>query len=101
MRYEYHVIPAPEKGVKAKGARSTEARYAAALTEVLNTQAAEGWDFVRAEILPSTERQGLTGSKTTYVNLLVFRRVATEGTPQDPPSLTGEALRLIEQESPD
>ncbi|WP_138466839.1 DUF4177 domain-containing protein [Poseidonocella sp. HB161398] len=76
MTYEYHVIPAPERGQKAKGAKTPDARYAAALAEVLNAEAAAGWEFQRAEVLPCQEKQGLTGSKTVYVNVLVFRRPA-------------------------
>ena len=36
--------------------------------------AAEGWDYVRAETLPTEERSGLTGRSTLYHNVLVFRR---------------------------
>ena len=74
MAFEYHVIPAPAKGRKARGAGSPDARYALALAEALNDEARNGWEFVRAEVLPSQEKQGLTGSRTVYVNVLVFRR---------------------------
>ncbi len=94
--FEYRVIPAPASGRKAKGAKSADARYAAALSDVLNAEAAEGWEFVRAEVLPCAERQGLTGSRTVYVNVLVFRRVAAE-----PDPVTGEAVRLIGQAAPE
>lgn len=36
--------------------------------------AAEGWEYVRAETLPSEERSGLAGRNTVYHNVLVFRR---------------------------
>ncbi|MBE3639839.1 DUF4177 domain-containing protein [Mangrovicoccus algicola] len=74
MSYEYQVIPAPERGQKARGAKTPDARYAAALAQVLNEEAAQGWEFQRAEVLPSQEKQGLTGTRTVYVNVLVFRR---------------------------
>jgi hypothetical protein len=35
----------------------------------------EGWEYQRAETLPSVERSGLTGSSTEWRNILVFRRV--------------------------
>ncbi|MEP4197411.1 MAG: DUF4177 domain-containing protein [Aliishimia sp.] len=73
-RYEYSVIPAPSKGVKAKGVRSTEARFAHGLQELMNQMGAEGWEYQRAETLPSTERAGLTGSTTQWRHVLVFRR---------------------------
>jgi hypothetical protein len=36
--------------------------------------AAEGWEYVRAESLPCTERRGLTGRVETTQHVLVFRR---------------------------
>lgn len=74
-RYEYKVVPAPLKGLKARGVRSAEGRFANALEEAMNTMGSDGWEYQRAETLPSVERSGLTGSTTTYRNMLVFRRV--------------------------
>lgn len=73
--YEFKVVPAPDKGEKAKGAKGTRERFAATLEALMNTLGREGWDYVRADVLPCEERSGLTGSTTTYHNLLVFRRI--------------------------
>ncbi len=73
-RYEYKVIPAPLKGQKAKGVRSTQARFANAVEIVMNEQAAEGWEYQRTDTLPCEERQGLRARVTVFQNLLVFRR---------------------------
>lgn len=72
--YEYKVVPAPVKGLKARGVRSAEGRFANALEETMNKMGSDGWEYQRAETLPSVERSGLTGSTTTYRNMLVFRR---------------------------
>lgn len=74
QRFQYKVVPAPRRGEKAKGAKTTEERFAVALTQVMNALGAEGWDYVRADTLPCDERAGLTGVKTSYQNMLVFRR---------------------------
>ena len=74
QRFEYKVIPAPRRGEKAKGVRSTPDRFAVALTSLMNALGRDGWDYVRADALPCDERVGLTGSKTTFLNMLVFRR---------------------------
>lgn len=74
LRYEYKVIPAPRRGEKARGVKTTEDRFALALTGVMNTLGAEGWEYIRADTLPVDERSGLTGTKTSFQNLLVFRR---------------------------
>lgn len=84
QRYEYRVMPAPRKAEKVKGARTTEERFAAALTGVMNDLGAQGWEYLRADTLPCEERTGLTGSKTTFQTLLVFRRPVPEPEPERP-----------------
>lgn len=74
MRYEFKVVPAPRRGEKARGVKTTEDRFALALTLMMNDLGRDGWDYVRADTLPVDERSGLTGTKTSYHNMLVFRR---------------------------
>jgi hypothetical protein len=74
-RYEYKVVPAPQKGLKAKGVRTAEARFSNALETFMNVMAEDGWDYQRAETLPSLERSGLTSTTTEWRNVLVFRRL--------------------------
>jgi hypothetical protein len=74
QRFEFKVIPAPKRGEKARGVKTTEDRFALALTNLMNQLGAEGWDYVRADSLPCEERTGFTGTKTTFQNVLVFRR---------------------------
>ncbi|MGR3466351.1 MAG: DUF4177 domain-containing protein [Shimia sp.] len=73
-KYEFKVVPAPQKAERIKGVKGTQARFALSLETVMNEMGAEGWDYVRTDTLPVEERQGLTGKTTTYQNLLVFRR---------------------------
>lgn len=77
-KYEYKVVPAPAKGLKARGVRGHEARFAYALQDLMNRMGADGWEYQRAETLPSEERHGLTTVTTTYRNVLVFRRLASD-----------------------
>ena len=74
-QYEYKVIPAPQRAEKAKGVKGVDARFARTIETVMNDMARDGWEFQRAELLPNEERSGLTGTTTTWRNLLVFRRV--------------------------
>ncbi len=78
-RYEYRVIAAPQRGEKAHGLKTTGERFAQALMTTMNALGAEGWDYVRADTLPCDERSGLTGTKTTFQNMLVFRRELAAG----------------------
>jgi hypothetical protein len=74
QRFEFKVVPAPKRGEKLRSVKTTEDRFALTLTQLMNSLGAEGWDYVRADTLPCDERAGLTGTKTTYQNMLVFRR---------------------------
>jgi len=109
QRFEYRVVPAPRRGEKARGVKSTEDRFALALTNLMNTLGADGWDYVRADVLPCDERVGLTGSKTTFQNMLVFRRMVdgAAAAPEAPqPAIATEEpavpfLRAARQEARD
>ena len=72
--FEYTAIPAPIRSEKAKSAKTPAERYALTLTDEINRMAADGWEYLRAETLPSEERSGLTGRTTLFHNLLIFRR---------------------------
>lgn len=94
-KFEYKAIPAPNTGTKAKGVKTTEDRFALSLTEALNEMSMEGWEYVRAETLPCTERKGLTGSQQTYQNILIFRRLETSALPLD--RVNTRPLHMVEE----
>jgi len=72
--FEYKVVPAPMRGLKAKGIKGTPARFANALQLVMNDLGAQGWEYQRTDTLPVEERFGLTKKSTSFQNMLVFRR---------------------------
>ena len=74
QHYEYKVIAAPRRGEKAPGVKSTPDRFAVAMSRLMNVLGAEGWDYLRADTLPVDERVGLTGTRTSFQTMLVFRR---------------------------
>lgn len=82
-KFEYKAVPAPTTGTKAKKVKTTEDRFALSMTETLNEMAEDGWEYVRAETLPCTERKGLTGTQQTYQNILIFRRLEAAALPLD------------------
>ncbi|APE43077.1 hypothetical protein BOO69_06345 [Sulfitobacter alexandrii] len=86
-RYEYKVVPAPSKGLKGKGVKGAEARFSYALQELMNGLAGYGWEYQRAETLPSIERSGLTSTTTEWRNVLVFRRLREDDTADFAPEL--------------
>ncbi len=72
--FEYKILLAPKKGVKAKGIKGVEAQFANALMSVMNELGAQGWEYQRCDTLPLEQRSGLRGRSTTFENMLVFRR---------------------------
>ena len=104
-RYTYKVIPAPAKGRKAPGIKGAEARFAHGLEEAMNEMAAQGWEYLRADILPSEERHGLTSTHTVYRSVLVFRRAADMAEAEPParpaPPLTATAPGEAEPAAPE
>ena len=88
--HEYRVVPAPRRGVKAKGARTPEERFARAVEAEMNRMATEGWEFVRSDTLPSEQKPGwFSRPVTVSQTLLVFRRALAEAqaprAPMPPP----------------
>jgi len=100
--WEYKVVPAPTKGVKGRGVKGPEGRFANALQGLMNEMGATGWEYQRAETLPSTERSGLTGSTTEWRNVLVFRRAVAEPLDDFEPELLPppEAAQIIAEDKP-
>lgn len=86
--FEFKVIPAPRRGEKVRGVKTTEERFALVLTGLMNEMGREGWDYVRADTLPVDERSGLTGTKTSFHNMLVFRRIMEADAALPKPSAT-------------
>jgi hypothetical protein len=97
-RYEYKLVPAPEKATKHKGLKGA-ANFAATLTDLMNDLGAEGWAYLRADILPEEVRTGLTSRSTTYRNLLVFQRELPDETP--PPRARRKPVVAPPEDDPD
>ncbi|MEM8789730.1 MAG: DUF4177 domain-containing protein [Pseudomonadota bacterium] len=107
--YEYKAVTAPRRAKRAKGARTPADRFARTLTETINAEAAEGWEYLRADTLPVDEKQGMLGKATeVFQSVLIFRRSAgaqganvtdlrplraEAATVNDPPMNLGPAVR--------
>ena len=109
MSYEYKVVPAPVRGLKGKGLKTAEDRFAFALETTMNELAADGWEYIRADTLPCEQREGIMSKTTVFQNMLVFRRekkaaVAAPAIraepPVAPPPLKSGQARLAERGLP-
>lgn len=71
---EYKVVPAPSRAQKAKGLKTTAERFARALAERINAEAAGGWQFLRTETLPCEERRRFGKPRETTQVMMIFAR---------------------------
>ena len=75
QNFEYKVVAAPRQAKRAKGAKTPADRFARTLAEAINAEAAEGWEYMRADTLPMDEKKSMLGSATeVFQTVLVFRR---------------------------
>ena len=101
MTYEYKVVPAPMRGVKAPGVKTNEDRFALALETAINEAASEGWEYIRADTLPCEQRDGLISKTTVYQNMLVFRRAKpASGAPKMKPQRQAPAAPSVTPPAP-
>ena len=109
--FEYRIVPSPRRAKRAKGARTPQDRFARTLTEVINAEAAEGWEYLRADTLPVDEKKSMLSTATeVYQTVLVFRRViapvaqpAPADTPRparEEPSMSREKVETSEPQVP-
>jgi len=83
--FEYTLLPVPAPSKKAKGRKTIAERMAHALSEVLNEQAKNRWEFSGQEHFSCDEKSGLLGKeKSVTLTYLVFRReMGLESLPLD------------------
>jgi hypothetical protein len=80
MEYEYQVIPAPKRLKRRKGVTSSVDLLAATLTECINAEAREGWEYVRSEQLSAEEPGGwFRRAALVEETMMVFRRPRRSG----------------------
>lgn len=92
--YEYKTVALPQT-VQAKRKRGmSEADHVAeTLGELIHTEAVDGWEYMRSDILAAGSRGGMFSkeAKVTQYTVLIFRRVQegawpTQATPPRPAS---------------
>ena len=96
--FEYKIVPAPRRGKSGKGIRGNEAKFANALSVVMNELGAAGWEYIRTDTLPAEERRGLVFRSTVQHTMLIFRRPKQAAAPVTHPLL---ARPKREQTPPD
>lgn len=98
--YEYKVVAAPRQAKRMKGARTVADRYARTLSELMNAEAATGWEYLRADTLPVEQRKGFMGATgESFHTVLIFRRA--KGRPAEQHEPTIAEVRPLRAEDPE
>ncbi len=75
MDYEYKCVGAPEKPRKSRRAKTGSQRLAVSMEEVIQEEAVNGWEYMRTDLIPVTEKPGLfSRAQEVHRAVLVFRR---------------------------
>jgi hypothetical protein len=97
--FDYKVVPAPRRAKRVKGVRAGEELFALTLTDAINEQARQGWEYVRAESLPSETPAGwFRRAVACDQTVLVFRREREQLGPRL--AAVAEAAPAAEREAP-
>jgi len=84
MRYEYKTVGAPEKGQRRRGLKSPSDRVAAAFEEIIEAEAVDGWEYLRTDLVPVTERANwFSRSRMVTRAVMVFRRPLEQARPAE------------------
>jgi len=104
MTFEYKTIGAPEKAKRKRGLRSQSDRVALAFEEILQAEAVDGWEYLRTDLLPVTERAGWFGrGHEVHRAVMVFRRALDRAQPGHAVAAPVESeatLRRVPSETP-
>ncbi|QIE54731.1 hypothetical protein G5B40_04305 [Pikeienuella piscinae] len=104
--YSYKTVAAPRKPRKTRGVRGAEALIAHAVGEIIQAEAANGWEYLRTDSIPVEEGGGVfSRAVTVWRAVMVFRRAvdapsrndaaaAPEFEPRDPDELREPFMRV-------
>ena len=73
---DYKCVPVPRRPKKARGQKAPADAMAAAMEAIMNDEAAQGWEYLRTDLVPMEHRAGLLSSvQESHQAIMVFRRV--------------------------
>jgi hypothetical protein len=72
---EYKCVPVPRRPKKARGHKTPADAMAAAMEAIINAEAAQGWEYLRTDLVPMEARHGLFGAvHESHQAVMIFRR---------------------------
>ncbi|MEM9148259.1 MAG: hypothetical protein AAGC57_18995 [Pseudomonadota bacterium] len=94
MDFDYKTVAGPERAKKRKGCRTPSERVAGAMEDLIRAEAAEGWEYLRTDLVPVEERAGLFSRRQSiHCAVLIFRR--PRGSTSDRAALSRKAQAIF------
>ena len=82
---DYKCVPVPRRPKKARGHKTPADAMAAAMEAIMNAEAAQGWEYLRTDLVPMEHRTGLlSGVQESHQAVMIFRRAAPPGRAAEP-----------------
>ena len=82
---DYKCVPVPRRPKKTRAHRTPADAMAQAMQEILNAEAAQGWEYLRTDLVPMEHRTGLlSGVQESHQAILIFRRAARSARAAEP-----------------
>lgn len=72
--FEFKVLPAPRRSKRMKGLMRGQNRFCATVTEFLNENGLDGWEFIGFEMMPLESRRFLFFQYVGECPCMIFRR---------------------------
>lgn len=86
--WSYKCVAAPRKARRGKGFSSATEAFVAAFETTIAEQAAQGWEYLRTDLVPMEAKHGFFSQTTeTHQGVMVFRRA---GGAEPAPARRGE-----------
>lgn len=75
MDYEYKCVGAPERPKRSRRAKTPSDRVARAMELIIREEAVNGWEYLRTDLVPVTEKTSFLGrAQEVHRAVMVFRR---------------------------
>jgi hypothetical protein len=85
MTFEYKCVGGPERPKRLRGAWSRSDRVALAMQEIIDSEAVDGWEYLRTDLVPVEEKASFLGrTQEVHRAVLIFRRESVVERPAQP-----------------
>ena len=99
--YQYKTVAAPRRLKKVKGVKGKDALLAHAVEELIAVEAAQGWEYLRADSFPVEDKGGMFSKPVvTERAVMIFRKAIAAQQPVARPQAAPAPQPIAQQPAP-